>query len=138
MGHYDNCREGYCGRCGQAEDAKGNCLDKHCKPSTGKRAFLKPKPISEGNGMTLSDDIKLDNSMPERIFVGFFGGGRFWGAVTKDTHPDNARYVREDIYSQQQELLREAYEHLIDPNIEPWMPVREAIIAKIKTALGDV
>lgn len=28
--HYDTCREGYCGICGQAQDKKGKCLDKLC------------------------------------------------------------------------------------------------------------
>lgn len=28
MGHYDTCREGYCGSCGQAEDENGVCLSK--------------------------------------------------------------------------------------------------------------
>lgn len=31
MGHYDTCREGYCGWCGQVEDEEGKCLSKWCK-----------------------------------------------------------------------------------------------------------
>jgi hypothetical protein len=28
MGHYDTCREGYCGQCGQTEDKNGKCLSR--------------------------------------------------------------------------------------------------------------
>lgn len=120
MGHYDNCREGYCGRCGQAEDDKGNCLDKHCKPFTGKRAFLKP----------IADEIGLENLQASK--------SRLRGDTDKDA------LLRESY-----DALKTIGEHYVElaecGDCGFWNPEKEkeviqyrATLAKIKTALGDV
>lgn len=42
MGHYDECREGYCAACGCAEDSHGKCTYKWCYRYKGKQGKLKP------------------------------------------------------------------------------------------------
>lgn len=55
MGHYDNCREGYCPKCGAAPGniKKGVC--EICHPSRTKKLTL-PKPIKTKKTLQESHD----------------------------------------------------------------------------------
>ena len=42
--------------------------------------------------------VKQKNTMPDKIFVGYFGVGKYWGEWTSETHKDNQQYVRKDLF----------------------------------------
>lgn len=163
MGHYDTCREGYCGICGQAEDADGNCLDKHCKPFTGRRAsrnqgLQASRRHAESEAvMTLSEKVKRVLELHDDVMDKWRAFAAKAMSRKDEVERDVSDEARPSLYMEdlkafelakiileQQELLRDAYWALssyVRYSSAKHPQIHEnggAVLSKIKTALGDV